>query len=33
MRNANKILVKKPEGIGLVERPRHKWKDDVKNRA
>jgi hypothetical protein len=33
MRNAYKILVRIPEEISLVERPRHKWKDDIKNRS
>jgi hypothetical protein len=30
MRNAYKILVKKPEAKRLFERPRHRWKNNIK---
>jgi hypothetical protein len=30
MRNAYKILAGKPEGKGVLERPRHIWKDNIK---
>jgi hypothetical protein len=30
MRNAFKILVRKPEGKKLFVRPRHKWEDNIK---
>jgi hypothetical protein len=30
MRNAHKILVRKPEGKTPLGRPRRRWKDDMK---
>jgi hypothetical protein len=30
MRNAHKILVKKPEAKRLLGRPRHRWKHNIK---
>jgi hypothetical protein len=30
MRNAHKILVGKPEGKRQLERPRYRWKDNIK---
>jgi hypothetical protein len=30
IRNAHKILVRKPEGKGPLRRPRHRWKDNIK---
>jgi hypothetical protein len=29
MRNAYKILVRKPEGKRLLRRPRHRWEDNI----
>jgi len=29
MRNAYKILVRKPEGKRLLGRPRHRWEDNI----
>jgi hypothetical protein len=29
-RNANRILVGKPEGKRLLERPRRRWENDIK---
>jgi hypothetical protein len=29
MRNTYKILVGNPEGNRLIERPRHKWEDNI----
>jgi hypothetical protein len=30
MRNAYKILVRRPEGKRQLGRPRHRWKDNIK---
>jgi hypothetical protein len=29
-RNANRILVEKPQGVSLIGRPRCKWEDNIK---
>jgi hypothetical protein len=29
-RNAYSVLVGKPEGIGLLGRPRHRWEDNIR---
>jgi hypothetical protein len=30
MKNAYKILVRKPEGKRLLKRPRHRWEDNIR---
>jgi hypothetical protein len=30
MRNAYKILVRKPEGMRSLRRPRHRWEDNIR---
>jgi hypothetical protein len=30
MRNANKILIGKPEGKRPLKRPRHRWADNIR---
>jgi hypothetical protein len=30
MRNAHKILVRKPEGMRPFRRPRHRWEDNIR---
>jgi hypothetical protein len=30
MRNAYRILVRKPEGDRLLRRPRHRWEDNIR---